>query len=62
MKLRVPDGKDENAYKISKHVQTYKKKIYKSSAKFSPVIMDSPGVEGKYAVVKHGQSFTLNRI
>jgi hypothetical protein len=62
VKLRIPSGDNENAYKISMHKQTYKKKIYKSSAKFSPVIIDGADIEGKYAIVKHGQSFTLNRI
>jgi hypothetical protein len=62
VKLRIPSGDNENAYKISKHKQKYKKKIYKSSAKFSPVVIDGSGIEGKYAITKHGQSFTLDRI
>jgi len=62
VKLRIPSGKNNSAYKISKHKQKYKKKIYNSSAKFSPVIIDGSGVEGKYAIAKHWQSFTLNRI
>ena len=63
MKLKIPGNSQHGiAYKISKHTQTYKKKIYKSSAKFSPIIIGGIDVEGKYAIIKHGQSFTLNKI
>lgn len=62
IKLRVADNSNKNAYKISMHKQKYKKKVYRSSAKFSPVIMNGADAEGKYAITKHGQSFSLNRI
>lgn len=62
IRLRIPSGDNANAYKISMHKQKYKKKVYKSSAKFSPVIIDGADIEGKYAITKHGQSFTLSRI
>lgn len=62
IKLKLPTSRSKARYKISMHTQRYKKKKYKSSAKFSPVIIDGVEVEGKYSIAKHGQSFTLSRI
>ncbi len=62
IKLKLPNSRSTGGYKISLHTQKYKKKKYKSSAKFSPLIIDGAGAEGKYSIIKHGKSFILNRI
>ena len=62
IKLRLPTGRDRGGYKISMHTQKYKKKKYNSSAKFSPVIMNADGVEGKYSIAKNRNSFVLTKI
>jgi len=62
IKLKLPTSRGKGGYKISMHTQRYKKKKYKSSAKFSPVIMDADGVEGKYSIAKSRNSFILTKI
>lgn len=63
LKLVKPE-RGEKAYKITRHTQLYKKKTYKSSAKFSPAIVDSEWVVGKFLITQgeDGRSFNLSRI
>jgi hypothetical protein len=58
--MRIPSAKDK-AYKISKHTQTYKKKEYNSSAKFTPLVKKSKKIMGKYSIERRGNNFKLEK-